>query len=107
MKFITKELEKQFRANAKLPEMEQKVIAHYFNPYGQGDWYAITYDEETNECFGYVHLHEGEFGYFSLTELAEVKVPPFNMGIERDLHFTPCDRANIVSEVEGLHPERY
>ena len=95
MKFITQELKKQFRANAKLPESERKVIAHYFNPTGQGDWYAITYDEGTNECFGYVRIQEGEFGYFSLEDLAKIKCPPFGLGIERALHFAPCEQSEI------------
>ncbi len=42
--------------------------------------------------FGYVSIfgdHNDEWGYFSLSELQSVKCPPFGMGIERDLYFTP------------------
>mgnify|MGYP004455059017 CR=1 FL=1 len=94
MKLLTKTLLKQFEKNKKLPELEQKVIAHYFNPTGAGDWYAITYDEETKMFFGYAHILEGEYGYFSLTEL-EGYTGVLGLGIERDLYFTSCDRSEI------------
>ncbi len=42
--------------------------------------------------FGYVSIHGDfcdEWGYFKLSELEEVKCPPFGLGIERDLYFDP------------------
>ena len=36
MKLLTKKLLQQFKTNGKLPEGEQKFIAHFFNPTGVG-----------------------------------------------------------------------
>lgn len=36
--------------------------------------------------FGWVQGLENEWGYFSLSELQNVVLPPFGMGIERDLY---------------------
>jgi len=51
-------------------------------------WYVTEFDPAENLCFGLVIGHEREFGYFSLTELAEVH-GPLGLKIERDLHFSP------------------
>ncbi|MFA6090121.1 MAG: DUF2958 domain-containing protein [Candidatus Woesearchaeota archaeon] len=86
---MTKELE------AKLPALysqenvkDPMVLVHYFNPSGQGDWYVIEYHSFSRLCFGLVSLMEEELGYFYLDELEEVK-GPLELGIERDLHWTP------------------
>ena len=42
--------------------------------------------------YGYVSIHGDfcdEWGYFALSELESVRCPPFGMGIEPDLGFTP------------------
>ena len=94
MKLLTKELLKQFENNKKLPELDQKVIAHFFNPTGLGDWYAIDYEPENKMFFGYAVIQEAEYGYFSLDELSSYK-GVLGLGIERDLHFTPTKRKEI------------
>ena len=97
MKLITKELEKIFE---KYPIGSQdglggkaKVIAKFFNPAGVGTW-LITEAEKTEdgdyEMFGYCHLGDdemAEFGYISLSELQDIKLP-FGMTIERDLYMS-------------------
>lgn len=59
---------------------------------GRGTWYATEFDGE-DLFFGYVVSPLGpecdEWGYFSLSELAELRFPPFGLPIERDLYFTP------------------
>jgi len=94
MKLLTNKLLKQFKANGKLPEEKQKLIAHYFNPTGVGDWWAMTYDEDEKLFFGYARITDGEYGYFSLTELEEFR-GTFGLRIERDLHFAPCEPSEI------------
>jgi hypothetical protein len=67
------------------------VIAKFFSPSGSATWYATEYLEADNICFGYVSgLSPGgdEWGYFSIDELEAIKCPPFDLAIERDLHFT-------------------
>lgn len=93
MKLVTKELEKEFK---KYPIGSQeglgdeaKVLVKYFNPCGAGTW-LITEAEEQEDgdwlLFGYCHIHEWEWGYVMLSELQSLKVPPFGLGIERDLY---------------------
>lgn len=96
MKLLTKELEKKFE---KYPlgsqdelEGNAKVIAKFFNPSGAGTWLITEASKEGNDwtMFGYVDLGDRKFaelGYISLNELQSMKVPPFGLGIERDLYF--------------------
>lgn len=88
MKLITKTLEKRFQEiGDQSEEKNPLVIAKFFNPAGQGTWYATEYDAETDICFGYVTgLWEDEWGYFSIKELQSVGLP-FGLRIERDIFF--------------------
>lgn len=55
-------------------------------------WYAVEWDGE-DLFFGYVVSGLGEdcdeWGYFRLSELSELKFPPFGLPIERDRHWDP------------------
>lgn len=66
------------------------VRVRFFNPCGAGTWLATEFDGR-DTFFGWAEIYpgEGEFGYFSLSELRSVK-GPLGLGIERDLYFTPC-----------------
>ena len=85
MKLLTKELENKLAKNyEKFDSMDsirdEKIVVHYFNPYGAGDWYGYSMDEG-KRLFGYAKISDGEYGYFSLAELS-------NLGfIERDMYF--------------------
>lgn len=64
--------------------------AKWFSPYNGWTWYALEYDPETHNCFGFVEGFEGEWGEFSLTEMEEAR----GMGgrlplVERDHHWEP------------------
>lgn len=58
---------------------------------GPATWYITEYDPEERIAFGLCDLGMGfpELGYVSLDEVLEVRVPPFQLPIERDLWFTP------------------
>lgn len=78
------------------------VIAKFFNPYGAGTWYATEYKPDEKLFFGFVSIHGDycdEWGYFSLEELESIRVKPFGLGIERDLHCgeKPISEFNIKS----------
>jgi len=98
MKLITKELEKRFKQVGSQENVKDPiVICKFFNPVGQGTWFATEYNPDEKIFFGYVSLfgdHNDEWGYFSLSELESVELP-FGLGIERDLHF----RETPVSEI--------
>lgn len=86
MKLLTKEIEKKIPALYQtdgMPKEERVVACKFFNPRGDGTWYALEGEREGDDFrfFGYV-VFSGckEYGYFMLSELEE-------NGIERDLYF--------------------
>ena len=91
----------------------------YFTPWSNWTWYASEASAELADgsevslqdaraaervdviFFGLVYGLEKEYGYFRLSELASVK-GPFELGIERDLHFRPTPLADC-SDPTRLH----
>lgn len=101
MKLMTKEILKKLPKlydTEEIPCEEKVAIVKYFNPCGAATWYGIEYNENTQEFFGYIDLYgnkEGEYGYFSLKELENLKLP-FGLKIERDLYFNPKKMSEIL-----------
>ena len=99
---MTKELGEQLpalRANENVQDCED-VIAHVklFSPYSGWTWYVTEWEAETGLCFGLVEGFDTEWGYFGLTELAEVKVFGGVPAIERDLYWEPKTVGEITGE---------
>jgi len=97
---INQELKEKFASIGSQDEvLDPTLIAKFFNPCGSQTWYAISYEEASHCCFGYVTgMFEDELGYFSIDELESLQVPPFGLRIERDLYFTPCRLSEIVNK---------
>lgn len=98
MKLITPELEKRF---AEIGEQEEEanpiIVAKFFNPCGSQTWWAISYDPETNICFGYVTgMFVDELGSFSIDEMEAIRLP-LGLSIERDLWFEECRLSDVKS----------
>jgi len=92
MKLFTKEIDKQlFAQYPKGSDLEnQMVIAKIFNPYGRGIYYLLNSDpNDSDYLWAIVDLFEVEMGSVSRSELQTVKLPPFGLGFERDLYFSP------------------
>ena len=92
MKLFTKEVDKQlFAQYSKGSDLEnQMVVAKIFNPYGRGVWYLLNSDpNDPDYIWAIVDLFEPDMGSVSRSELQTVKVPPFGLGLERDIYFTP------------------
>lgn len=88
MKLLTKELIKQFPpiyGTENIPLENKKVIAKFFTPDAQYTWYAVEYDGE-DTFFGLVDGQDKEWGYFTLSELQQVR-GRFGLPVERDLYF--------------------
>ena len=71
----------------------QDAIAHLKLFGGSWSWYITEINPETLEAFGKVYSSmcpDGELGYMDLKEIAAIRLPPFNTGVERDLYFKPC-----------------
>ena len=87
MKLLTKEIENKLRKNAESNEENLKPVVKFF-----GGSYTALFTELADDgdtLFGLADLGMGfpELGYASLEEIASVKVPPFGLGIERDMYF--------------------
>jgi hypothetical protein len=64
-----------------------QALLKFFTPDANWTWYASEFDGQ-DIFFGLVIGLEAEFGYFSLSELTEVR-GPLGLPIERDLHYQP------------------
>jgi hypothetical protein len=65
----------------------------FFTPDSNWTWYATEFDGK-DLFFGLVHGHEKELGYFSLTELSQVR-GSWGLPIERDRHFPPTKLSEL------------
>jgi len=107
-KMMTKELGK------KIPPLysqdgkgdEAIVYAHYFNPYGVGEWWILEWDGE-NEMFGYADLGFPELGYISLSELENVSIGGMELPIERDLHWREKTLGEVKQAVSKYRAESF
>lgn len=102
MKLMTQELQKRFEEVGSQEENKNPtVIAHFFHPLSNSDWYATEYDPENKIFFGYASLTKepgfDEFGYFSKEELESVKI--MGLGIERDLYWQEKPMREIMVEL--------
>ena len=98
MKLLIKALLKRFEKIGNQDDSNDPiVIAKFFNPIGNGTWYATEYNPKTRTFFGYVSIygdHNDEWGFFSLDELESVRT--FGLGIERDLYFEEKPISKII-----------
>ena len=64
------------------------VLVKYFNPCGAGTWLITEAEEQESGdwlLFGFCHIYCWEWGFLSLRELQNLKLP-FGLTIERDLY---------------------
>jgi len=102
MKLLTQEIKKALPGlYATDEEPNPKAIVKFFTPDSSWTWYATEFDGE-DTFFGWVRGIEDELGYFSLSELQQVR-GPLGLPVERDLHFEPTGLADLGSPV---HVER-
>jgi len=90
MKLLTQELRRKLPplyATEDVPTADKLVVAKFFTPDAEWTWYACEFDGE-DTFFGYVEGHEGEWGYFYLSELQRAR-GPYGLPVERDLYFEP------------------
>ena len=96
MKLLTKEIQNIL---PKLFEQDSKglnAIAYvkFFTPDSNWTWYATEFDGD-DTFFGLVDGFCKELGYFSLSELENVR-GPFGLKIERDLYFVPTTLEDLM-----------
>jgi len=107
MRLFTKEIDKklfsQFKYGSDLSK--QKVVAKIFNAYGKGTWYLLNSDpSDPDYIWAIVDMFEVEMGSVSRNELETVKVPPFRLPLERDLHFQEVNAKELWDGLmQGKH----
>jgi len=96
MKLITKEIEKAFAKQGDTSQKsmaEIKIVAKFFGG-GACSWYL--YEKLDADIYmAFVTLGDPEMaecGTVSMQELESIKFPPFGLGVERDMYFTPLSR---------------
>lgn len=84
------------------------VICKFFLPNSYWTWYATEFDSK-DTFFGYVIGDFPEMGYFSLSELEQLRAPlTICIGrkcqtyqrivmVERDLNFEPCPLSEVIN----------
>ncbi len=77
--------------------LEAPALVKYFTPDGAWTWYGSEFDGD-DVLFGLVVGLEIEFGYFSLSELAQVR-GPLGLPVERDLYH----EARSLRELQEQH----
>jgi hypothetical protein len=83
-----------FYSSEETPLKEKIIYMHFF--IGGCDWYAAEYSPEEKCFFGFANLGDdemAEWGYFSLEELASLKVK--FLEVDRDLHWEPTKAIDI------------
>ena len=92
---MTKTLERSLPALGTTDGMGDNALVHasFFHPFSSWRWFATEYDPETRMFFGLVIGHEAELGYFSLDELASIKVN--GLPTERDLYWSPMSLGEV------------
>lgn len=75
----------------------RKVAVKFFAPWSNWTWYVFEGEKLAGddwEFFGLVDGDVKEFGYFTLSQLTEIRGPA-GLGIERDRHFENKTVADI------------
>jgi hypothetical protein len=105
MKLITKEIEHKAQKQYPLgSDMNQQVVAKFFDPQGSWSWFLMNQDpEDADYLWGIVKGFEIEVGSFSLSELQNYR-GRLGLGIERDLYFTPRAAVEVFEALKnGQH----
>ena len=105
MKLTTKAIEKQAQRQYPMGnDFQQKIVAKFFDPYGDWSWYVMNQDpDDPDYLWGIVKGNEVETGSFSLSELASIHAHGYPR-IERDMYFEPRTAQRVWDDLqEGVH----
>jgi len=79
--------------------LDAKALVKFFTPDSNWTWYASEFDGE-DIFFGLVSGFELELGYFSLSELENVR-GPLGLPIERDFYYEPKSLSELMEKHRG------
>ena len=82
---------------------DPRFVCKFFDPIGSWTWYVLEGEKQEDGdwlFYGLVDGMEKEWGYFRLSELESIANTPrhsaFQLGIERDIHFSNEPTKNYV-----------
>jgi hypothetical protein len=98
-KLLTEELRQRLPPLYSQEDKGGQAVAYvkFFTPDSNWTWWGLEFDGE-DTFFGLVEGHVKELGYFSLSELENVR-GPLGLPIERDLYWQPKTLAEIAPEL--------
>ncbi|MBA7601148.1 hypothetical protein ES703_08215 [subsurface metagenome] len=97
MKLLTKEVLKRLPRLGETSEQEDPIVqVKFFTPDAQWSWFGTEFDQK-DIFFGYVKGLENELGYFSLSELKQVR-GSLGLPVERDMYFKPCPLSEVMKD---------
>jgi len=96
MKLLTQRLRQQLPGlhGQEAKGLKALAYAKFFTPDAHWTWYASEYDGE-DTFFGIVQGDYPELGYFSLSELEQVR-GCLGLPVERDRHFEPTSLRQLM-----------
>jgi hypothetical protein len=103
MILLTPESRNRLLSNGRQRDVDHMPVVKFFNPVGAATWLATELNEDNDTLFGLADLGFGcpEIGYFSLVELASVRLP-FGLEIERDLYFEGTFPLSVYAEAARI-----
>jgi hypothetical protein len=98
MRLLDEGLKKRFAELGEQDVPDPIIVAHFFHPMSNADWYVTAYYPEDNTIFGWAEILPecGEWGYTSIGELESVK-DKFGLGVERDLEWEEIPASRVSS----------
>ena len=104
MKLMTKAIQEKAEKQYDLgSDLEQKVVAKYFDPAGNWKWFLMNKHKDDDYCWGIVKGNAIEMGSFSIKELENIRLP-FGLTIERDTSFKPMKAQDVWDKLNrGEH----
>lgn len=93
---IDKQLFEQFKYGSDIEN--QMVVAKIFNPYGRGTWYLLNSDPNDPDYIWCIsEILDIGVGSVSRSELESVRVKPYRLPLERDIHFQPINAMELYN----------
>lgn len=98
MQLLTEELRKKLPPlySGEEKGVEALALVKFFTPDSGWTWYASEFDGK-DTFFGLAVGFEPELGYFSLSELQQVR-GVLGLPVERDLHYTPKTLSELLEQ---------
>ena len=90
-KEIKEKAQKQFDDGS---DMEQMVVAKYFDAMGGWKWFLMNKKKDDSYCWGIVKGHAVEMGSFSIDELKSMQPR-----IQRHLYFEPMKAKDVWEQL--------